>query len=113
MVRDRQLPGFLAKVSLKRAVSINAVLTVAALSLGLGVWMASRDDGIPLLSSLVNFGAVVVASISLHASVVWHYSRAGRHPKPFRQFLLPLAGAAVLIAVAVYANLLAQQVGLV
>ncbi|WP_229783477.1 APC family permease [Pilimelia anulata] len=112
MARDRQLPAFLARVSLKRAVPINAILTTAVLSLGLGVWMAGRADGITLLSSLVNFGAVI-AFITLHASVIWHHSRAGRRPKFVRQLLLPLAGAAVLIAVAVNANLLAQQVGLI
>ncbi|GGK36399.1 porin [Pilimelia terevasa] len=112
MARDRQLPAFLARVSLKRAVPINAILTTAVLSLGLGVWMAGRADGITLLSSLVNFGAVI-AFITLHASVIWHHSRAGRRPKFVRQLLLPLAGAAVLIAVAVNANLLAQQVGVI
>ncbi|HEX5741853.1 MAG TPA: amino acid permease, partial [Pilimelia sp.] len=110
MARDRQLPAFLARVSPRRAVPTNAVLTVAALSLALGVCASRRADGIPLLSSLINFGAVL-AFIALHASVVWHHVRRGR-PQVFAHLVLPAAGAAVLVAVAVNANLPAQRVGL-
>jgi amino acid transporter len=66
MARDRQLPAFLAKVSLRRSVPTNGILLTAAVSLVLGLYMASRDDGISLLASLVNFGAIL-SFIVLHA----------------------------------------------
>ena len=51
---------------------VNATLLTAVVSLALGLYMASRDDGITLLSTLVNFGALS-AFLVLHVSVVWHY----------------------------------------
>ncbi|GGK21961.1 amino acid transporter [Pilimelia terevasa] len=111
MARDRQLPRFLARVSVRHAVPTNAIVAVAAVSLGLGVYMARRPDGVALLSSLINFGAVL-AFVVLHVSVVWHHRRGGRRPRFLTQVLLPLLGAGVLVAVAVHANVLAQRVGL-
>ncbi|GGK73732.1 hypothetical protein GCM10012284_04540 [Mangrovihabitans endophyticus] len=58
MARDRQLPAFLAKVSRERNVPRNAILLVAVASLTLGLSMSARGDGIALLSSLINFGAL-------------------------------------------------------
>ena len=72
MARDRQLPAFLAKVHAKKGVPVNATLLVAVLSLALGLYMSSRDDGITLLSTLVNFGALT-AFLVLHVSVIVHY----------------------------------------
>src|SRR3954465_11403207 len=48
MLRDRQLPSFLAKVHPTRRVPVNATLLVAAVSLVLGIYMSQRDDGISL-----------------------------------------------------------------
>src|SRR6478735_4027063 len=69
MARDRQLPSFLAKVHHTRRVPVNATLVVAVVSLALGLYMNSRSDGITLLSTLVNFGALT-AFLLLHVSVV-------------------------------------------
>ena len=59
MARDRQLPAFLAKVSLATQVPVNAVLVsgVAVPGRGRCAWRAAAD-GITVLLSLVNFGAV-------------------------------------------------------
>ena len=46
-------------------VPVNATLLVALVSLALGLYMASREDGITLLSTLVNFGALT-AFLVLH-----------------------------------------------
>ena len=72
MARDRQLPGFLRDVHPRRRVPVNATLLVAVISLVLGIYMGTRDDGITLLSTLVNFGALS-AFLVLHVSVVVHY----------------------------------------
>src|SRR3712207_8350464 len=47
--RDRQLPGFLRQVHPTRRVPVNATLLVAVVSLLLGLYMNSREDGISLL----------------------------------------------------------------
>ncbi|HEU5108996.1 MAG TPA: APC family permease, partial [Micromonosporaceae bacterium] len=46
MARDRQLPRFLARVSLRHNVPTNAIGVVAVLSIAIGLAMASRDDGV-------------------------------------------------------------------
>src|SRR4029079_4573612 len=58
MARDRQLPSFLARVHKRKGVPVNATLLVAVVSLVLGLYFSTRDDGISLLSTLVNFGAL-------------------------------------------------------
>jgi amino acid transporter len=111
MARDRQLPRFLARVSVRRSVPVNAVLTVAVLSLGLGLYMASRADGIALLSSLVNFGAIT-AFVTLHVSVVWHYVVRNRSRNLWSHLAVPVVGAGLLVFVAINASVLAQRLGL-
>ena len=110
MGRDRQLPGWLAKVSIRRAVPVNATLTVAVVSLTLSLYMNTRADGITLLASLINFGAIC-AFITLHASVMWHYLRRKHLRNVWLHAVVPLIGAGILVMVAVHANVLAQWVG--
>jgi amino acid transporter len=112
MSRDRQLPGFLSRVSLTRSVPTNAILTTAGISLAIGLWMANREDGITLMSAMVNFGAMI-AFIVLHVCVVWDWAKNGRQGGIGRNLIVPVLGAAILIAVIWHANLLAQKVGLI
>ncbi|MBT8227069.1 MAG: APC family permease [Dactylosporangium sp.] len=111
MARDQQLPRFLARVSVRRSVPVNAVLLVAALSMVLGLYMASRSDGIAVLSSLINFGAIIAFG-TLHASVIWHHLLRRRSRRFAVHLLIPVAGIGILGAVAIHANILAQKVGL-
>jgi amino acid transporter len=114
MARDRQLPAFLAKVSVSRSVPVNGILLTAAISMGLGLYMASRDDGITLVASLVNFGALL-SFIVVHLSVLARNLRANQ-PKVagwFRSWVLPVLGIVILVAVIVNANALAQKVGFI
>jgi amino acid transporter len=111
MARDRQLPAVLARVSVRRAVPVPAVLLVAAVSLILGLVMAHRADGITLMSSLVNMGAIC-AFITLHLSVIWHYLIRARSRRLVVHLLVPLVGIGVLTLVAINANVAAQRVGL-
>jgi amino acid transporter len=112
MARDRQLPSFLAKVSAKYSVPANAILVVAGVSLALGLYTANRSDGIDLLASLVNFGALT-AFLALHVSVIWHYLVRQRSRNLVAHLLVPLAGFAVLLYVVVNANVAAQRVGFI
>jgi amino acid transporter len=107
MARDRQLPSFLAKVHKTHKVPVNATLLVAVISLVLGLYMATRDDGISLLSTLVNFGAMS-AFLVLHLSVINYFVRR-RHSKDWLKHLVfPLIGFAILAFVVVNAKVAAQ-----
>ena len=108
----RQLPRFLGKVSRKHNVPRNAILTVAALSLALGLYMNQRADGISLLSSLINFGALT-AFLALHVSVVWHYIVRQRSRRWFAHLVMPAIGATILGFIVVNANVAAQRLGFV
>lgn len=110
MGRDRQLPAFLAKVSVKRSVPTNATLVIAAVSTALGLWMAHRTDGISLLSSLINMGALI-AFLILHLCVIVHYMLRHRSRQVWSHLILPLVGAGILVFVVVNAHVLAQKVG--
>ena len=112
MARDKQLPGFLAKVSRKRNVPRNAILLVAAVSLGLGLYMNQRGDGITLLSSPINFGALT-AFLLLHLSVIVYYLVRKRSKNLFAHLLMPAVGGTILGFVVWNANVAAQRLGFV
>ncbi len=112
MARDKQLPAFLAKVHAKKGVPVNATLLVAVISLLLGLYMASRDDGITLLSTLVNFGALT-AFLVLHVSVVVHYVVRNGSRDWWRHLVAPSVGFVILAFVVVNANVAAQELGFV
>ncbi|MCU1606112.1 MAG: putative transporter, partial [Modestobacter sp.] len=112
MARDRQLPAFLAKVDAVRRVPVNATLLVAVVSLALGIYMSTREDGISLLSTLVNFGALF-AFLLLHVSVVVHYVVRKKSRDWWRHLVVPVIGFAILAYVVVNAQVAAQRLGFV
>ncbi len=112
MARDRQLPSFLAKVHPRHGVPVNATLLTAVVSLALGIYMASRDDGITLLSTLVNFGALT-AFLVLHVSVVSHYLIRNRSRNYWSHLVAPLIGFVILLYVVINAQVAAQTLGFV
>jgi amino acid transporter len=112
MARDRQMPRFLAKINEKHKVPANATLLVAGVSLILGLYMASRDDGISLLSTLVNFGAMT-AFLALHVAVVVHYVVRQHSRDWWRHLVVPVIGFLILLYVVINANIAAQVLGFV
>jgi amino acid transporter len=112
MARDRQLPRFLATVSLRHSVPTHAITLTAVVSLAIGLYMNARTDGIALLSSLINFGAMS-AFLVLHVAVVWHYVGRRRSRNLFTHLLIPAAGFAILGYVVFNANVAAQRLGFV
>ncbi|MBV2155185.1 APC family permease [Kitasatospora sp. SUK 42] len=112
MARDRQLPAFLAKIHPTRRVPVNATLLTAGISLVLGLYMASREDGITLLSTLVNFGALTTFLV-LHVAVVVHYLVRKRSKDYWRHLIAPAIGFAILGYVVYNANIAAQRLGFV
>jgi amino acid transporter len=112
MARDRQLPSFLAKVHERKGVPVNATLLVAAVSLVLGLYFNTREDGISLLSTLVNFGALT-AFLALHVSVVWHHVGRRGSRRWWTHLVAPALGFAILFYVLINAQLQAKWLGLV
>jgi amino acid transporter len=112
MARDRQLPAFLRRVHPRRRVPVNATLLVAVLSLVLGIYMSTREDGITLMSTLVNFGALS-AFLILHVSVVVHYLVRRRSKDYWRHLVVPVIGFLILAYVVVNAQVAAQTLGFV
>src|SRR5215211_983179 len=110
MARDKQLPGFLATVHPVRRVPVNATLLVAVVSLVLGLYMSSREDGISLLSTLVNFGALS-AFLLLHVSVVVHFIVRKKSTDYWRHLAVPVLGFGILLAVIINAQVAAQRLG--
>jgi amino acid transporter len=112
MARDRQLPGFLRKVHPTRRVPVNATFLVAAVSLVLGLYMTTREDGITLLSTLVNFGALS-AFLLLHVSVVVHFVFRQKSRNWWLHLAVPVIGFAILAYVVYNAQVAAQELGFV
>ena len=113
MARDRQLPSFLARVSPKHSVPVNAVFTVAVITLGIGLYAAlGRDDGPTLLTNLVNFGALS-AFIALHLAVIYHYLVRRRSRNLWLHLVAPLIGVAILGYVLFNSQQLARGLGLI
>jgi len=112
MARDKQLPSILAKVSRKHNVPINAIVLVAAVSMTLGLYMNLREDGISLLASLINFGALT-AFLLLHVSVVVYHVIRRRSRNLLAHLVMPAIGAAILALVVWNANVAAQRLGFV
>ena len=96
----------------EEGVPVNATLLTAVVSLVLGLYMASRDDGITLLSTLVNFGALS-AFLVLHVSVVRHYVVRNGSRDWWRHVVLPGLGFAILLYVVINADVAAQTLGFV
>ncbi|GAA4565244.1 APC family permease [Planotetraspora kaengkrachanensis] len=112
MARDKQLPSFLGKIHPRHKVPVNATFVVAAVSLGFGLYMNSRDDGLTLLTQLVNFGAMT-AFLALHVSVVVHYLVRQGSRDWWRHLIAPAIGFLILLYVVINASIAAQTLGFV
>ncbi|MFJ6431068.1 APC family permease [Streptomyces sp. NPDC091416] len=112
MARERRLPSLLSKVDPGSGVPRIAILIAAVITMVAAVWAARRDDGLDHLVSVVDVGALT-AFVLLHASVVGWFvvRRMEGSPSWWRHVLVPVVGAAVLIAVIVEATTSAQVVG--
>jgi amino acid transporter len=96
----------------RRSVPVNATLLVAVISLVLGIYMSTREDGITLMSTLVDFGALS-AFLILHVSVVVHYLIRRRSRDYWRHLAVPVIDFLILAYVVVNAQVAAQTLGFV
>ncbi|MGC5346258.1 APC family permease [Streptomyces sp. AM 4-1-1] len=112
MARERRLPAVLSRVDQRSGVPRSAILLAAVVTMVAAVWAARRDDGLDHLVSVVDIGALT-AFVLLHASVVGWFAvrRMEGPPSWWRHVLVPVLGAAALIAVIVEATASSQVVG--
>ncbi|MFJ8862701.1 APC family permease [Streptomyces sp. NPDC102451] len=112
MGREGRLPSFLSRVDSRSGVPRVAIACAAVVTLVAAVWAARRDDGLDHLVSIVNVGALT-AFVLLHASVVGWFAvrRMEGPPSWLRHIVVPVVGAAVLVAVILEATTSAQLVG--
>ncbi|ADD44559.1 APC family permease [Stackebrandtia nassauensis] len=128
MARDRQLPRFLSKVSVRFAVPTNAIYLAAALSLVVGMTVfefagagpgifkllgiTATGNSVGFLTSIINFGAIC-SFLALHVAVIWHFVFKKRSRRLFSDLVIPLCGLGVLGSVAYFNSAPAQFTGLV
>jgi amino acid transporter len=112
MAREGRLPKALAAVDSRRGVPRVSLLAAAALTLVVSVWAARRDDGLDVLVSIVDVGALAAFTL-LHASVVGYFVIRRKGPARMAHRVVPVLGAAVTLAVLAAASTPAKVVGLV
>lgn len=112
MARDGRLPRALALVDARHGTPRAALATTALLTLTVAVWAARRDDGLSVLVSIVDVGALAAFTL-LHASVVGYYLVQRKGVAGVAHWIVPIVGALVTIWVLLEASAMAQGVGAV
>jgi amino acid transporter len=111
MARDGRLPRALATVDPRRGVPRVSLLTAASLTLIVSVWAARRDDGLDVLVSIVDVGALAAFTL-LHGSVVGYFVLRRKGVARMAHRVVPVLGAVVTISVLAAASAMAKMVGL-
>ncbi|GAB3270493.1 APC family permease [Arthrobacter pigmenti] len=115
MARERRLPHVFAKVSERTGVPARSILLAAGGNVIVAVWAATQANGLDILSSIVNVGALS-AFILLHVSVIGFYLVKRRASVPGRWFshgVIPGVGAVLLVVVLASSSQLALLIGLI
>lgn len=110
MARDGRLPKVLAVVDPRHGVPRASLITTASLTLAVSVWAARRDDGLDVLVSIVDVGALAAFTM-LHVSVLGYFAWQRRGVARAAHYVLPILGAIVTLWVIAEASALAQMVG--
>jgi amino acid transporter len=92
MARDGKLPAVLALVHPRYRTPYVSTLSVAIVSLLVGLLFAQRVDD---LTQIVNFGALT-SFVLLHLSVINHYFRRGHSRDWLRHVVFPLIGLIII-----------------
>jgi amino acid transporter len=114
MARSGSLPGGLAKVSARSGAPVAGVLAAAAGNVVVALWAALRADGLDVVSSAVDVGAIT-GFVLVHASVIGYFvvRRRDGPVRPLPHLVIPILGALALLAVLVSSSPLALAVGAV
>ncbi|MBA0051350.1 APC family permease [Streptomyces sp. AJS327] len=114
MARDGRLPRPLSRVHPRTDVPGRALLLTALITLCAAVWAARADGGLGRLVSVVDIGALTAFAL-LHLSVIGYYGLRRRGGPPMsvgRDWVVPLVGLGIVVAVIVTAHREAHLVGL-
>ena len=111
MARDGRLPAALARVDEKHGVPMVSLLSAATLTLVVSVWAARRSDGLDVLVSIVDVGALAAFTL-LHASVVGYFVVRRKDRARLAHWVVPVLGGLVTIWVIAEASPMAKTVGL-
>lgn len=111
MARDGRLPAALARIDTRRGVPTVSLLSAAALTLVVSVWAARRGDGLEVLVSIVDVGALAAFTL-LHASVVGYFVVRAKDRARLAHWLVPVLGGIVTVWVMAEASPLAKTIGL-
>ncbi|SBS39610.1 Putrescine importer PuuP [Marinomonas spartinae] len=95
MGRDRQLPHFLSKLHPKFQTPYMAMLVATIVTLATALIM---KDNLDILASLVNFGALS-GFLLLHVAVFVRFGLNNPDRKWFVHIIVPIVGAAIVLAV--------------
>jgi amino acid transporter len=110
MSREGQLPRALSGISERTGIPTIATVTVTAVTLMLAVWAARATDGLDLLVSIVNIGALC-AFVLLHVSIVGFFIVRQKSQRYGIHLVLPILGIVTLLPVLVLASHVAQVIG--
>lgn len=112
MGRDGSLPRVLGRVSARTGAPLIGTLVAATGNVLVSLWAAQRDDGLDVVVSIVDVGALVGFTL-VHLSVIGYFllARRGETRSVFRHGVIPVIGAAVLVVVLVNSSGLALIVG--
>jgi amino acid transporter len=110
MARDGRLPRWLATVDTRHGVPRASLLTAATLTFAVSLWAARRDDGLDVLVSIVDVGALAAFTL-LHASVVGYFVVRQRAEARAMHWIVPVLGAMATAWVLVEASTPAKLVG--
>jgi hypothetical protein len=89
-----------------------ALVTTATLTLAVSVWAARRSDGLEVLVSIVDVGALAAFTL-LHASVIGYFAVHRRGETRTAHRIVPVVGAGVTLWVIAGASSTAQITGAV
>lgn len=109
MAREGRLPRSLAQLDSRRGVPRAALLLSAAVTLVVASWAAMRADGLDVLVSIVDVGALSAFTL-LHASVVGYFVVQRRAPATLTHWLVPTAGMFITLWVIVESSAHAKTI---
>lgn len=111
MARDGGLPPALARVDARHGVPRVSLLAAAGLTLIVSVWAARRSDGLEVLVSIVDVGALAAFTL-LHASVVGYFVARRQERARLAHWIVPVPGGLVTLWAIAEASPMAKIVGL-
>lgn len=112
MARDGGLPRALSTVDPRSGTPRVALLSAGMVTLVVSVWAASRPDGLDVLVSVVDIGALAAFTM-LHASVVGYFRVRRGSRDLWRHLAVPVLGGLVAVWIIVLAAPLAKLAGIV